>query len=225
MSIRRQYSLPNCTLILEGWGDSFGVNDSSSSRPVLSSLSNVECHFVGIPEKLHGGRTFLENLTKAASSYAQEYLSGVPHPQKTESTEDSIHFEKIPGKDLHRLIWQAQPKAEEKPPIELELTTVQLFDLVEGIDQFFADTQALPDFTLQLQPLSRRYRLPDEPLVQRAVPASLGIGSLVLAAFILFFLPIPEVREPEIKPSIAPTQNLPNTQSSPPPTDNDNSRE
>ncbi|ACK68257.1 conserved hypothetical protein [Rippkaea orientalis PCC 8801] len=215
MSIRRQYSLPNCTLVLEGLSDSFGTNDATMGRPVLSILVNAECHFVGIPQKLQGGRTFVENLAKAVSAYAQEYLSGVPHPQEVVSEEDSIRLEKIPDTHLHRLTWQANPKTEQ-PPLELELTTVQLFDLVEGIDQFFADSQTLPDLTLQLRPLSRRYRVPDEPLVQRAVPATLGIVSLAIAGLALFFLPIPEVREPEPKPEVTPTQPVPNNTPVPP---------
>lgn len=219
MNIRRQYILPNCNLILDGLSDNSSSTDASESRPLLSILVNAECNFVGNPQKLQGGRTFLENLAKAVSAYAQEYLSGIPHPQDSQSDEDRIYLEKIDGTYLHRLRWQ--PNAEvSQSPVELELTTVQLFDLVEGIDQFFADSQTLPDLTIQLQPASRRYRPPDEPLVQRAVPATLGIGSLALAALIFFFLPIPEVREPEPKLPETPTQTVPNANPSPSPNTN-----
>jgi hypothetical protein len=84
------------------------------------------------------------------------------------------------------------------------LTTVQLFDLVEAVDQFIADRHTLPDFSLTLQPLSRRYRQPDEPFVQRAVPATLGAISLAIFAAALYVLPIPEVRKPEPKPPNSP---------------------
>jgi Domain of unknown function (DUF4335) len=208
MNIQRYYSLPNCTLILEGLSDSFTSAEAQDSRPLLSILVNAECRFVGIPQSLQGGRVFLENLVKAVSAYAQEYLSGIPHPVDTAAKEDRIRLEKIAGKHLHRLTWH--PAQDDNTPVEITLTTVQLFDLVEGIDQFFADSRTLPDLTLQLQPSSRRYRPPDEPLAQRVVPATLGIVSLVLAAFALYFVPIPEIREPEPKLQSPPTQTTPN---------------
>lgn len=209
MNVQRQYSLPNCTLILEGLSDSFTPQNLQDGRPLLSILVNAECRFVGISQKLQGGRIFLENLVKAVSAYAQEYLSGIPHPQNASSAEDRIHLEKIAGDHLHRLIWYPSVQ-ENDSPVEVVLTTVQLFDLVEGIDQFFADSQTLPDLSLQLQPVSRRYRPPDEPLAQRVVPATLGIASLALSAVAFFFLPIPEIREPEPKPQESPAQTLPN---------------
>ncbi len=213
MNIQRQYSLPNCTLRLEGLSDSVTGTDSADSRPLLSILVNAECRFVGISQTLQGGRTFLENLAKVASAYAQGYLSGIPHPQDSQGDEDPIHLEKIEGTDFHRLAWQPHDEGGQSR-VELELNTVQLFDLVESIDQFFADSRTLPDFTLQLQPVSRRYRPPDEPLVQRAVPATLGIGSIALMALILFFFPIPEVREPEPRPPQTSTETIPNGNSS-----------
>ncbi|BBA78859.1 hypothetical protein RGRSB_0251 [cyanobacterium endosymbiont of Rhopalodia gibberula] len=208
MNIKRQYSLPNCTLILEGLSDNFTGNDSQDNRPLLSILVNVECRFVGTSQTLQGGRTFLENLANAVSAYAQEYLSGIPHPQDTQGNEDFISLEKIEDTDLHRLKWQPSTQMNQFC-VELELNTVQLFDLVESLDQFFADSRTLPDFSLQLHPISRRYRPPDEPLRQRAVPATLGIGSVALMSLILFFFPIPEIREPEPKPPETSTKTIP----------------
>lgn len=208
MNIKRQYSLPNCTLILEGLSDNLTGSDSQDNRPLLSILVNVECRFVGTSQTLQGGRTFLENLAKVASAYAQEYLSGIPHPQDIQGNEDLIRLEKIEDTDLHRLKWQPSIQISQFC-VELELNTVQLFDLVESLDQFFADSRTLPDFSLQLHPISRRYRPPDEPLRQRAVPATLGIGSVALMALILFFFPIPEIREPETKSPETSTRTIP----------------
>jgi hypothetical protein len=44
---------------------------------------------------LQGGRVFLENLVQAVSQYAQEFLSGVRHPQ------DPVHEPEsyVPRKD------------------------------------------------------------------------------------------------------------------------------
>jgi hypothetical protein len=204
VNIQRQYSLPNCTLILEGLS-SLSPNDTPDPRPVLSIVVNAECRFMGIQQKLQGGRDFLENLVKTVSEYAQGYLSGIPHPVHTQAEEDKINIEKMPGQDRHRLTWY--PSKEKENPVEIILSTVQLFDLVEGIDQFFADSRTLPDLTLQLQPVSRRYRPPDEPLAQRAIPATLGIASLAIAAFALFFIPTPEIKEPEPDLSNTPTEN------------------
>ncbi|XHU95313.1 MAG: DUF4335 domain-containing protein [cyanobacterium endosymbiont of Rhopalodia gibba] len=208
MNIKRQYSLPNCTLILEGLSDNLTGSDSQDNRPLLSILVNVECRFVGTSQTLQGGRTFLENLAKVASAYAQEYLSGIPHPQDIQGNEDLIRLEKIEDTDLHRLKWQPSTQISQFC-VELELNTVQLFDLVESLDQFFTDSRTLPDFSLQLHPISRRYRPPDEPLRQRAVPATLGIGSVALMALILFFFPIPEIREPEPKSPETSTRTIP----------------
>ncbi|MDJ0581295.1 DUF4335 domain-containing protein [Crocosphaera sp.] len=206
MNIQRQYNLPNCTLVLQGLTNNTPT-DNSDPRPVLSILVNTECRFLGISQKLQGGSSLLENLVKTVSEYAQGYLSGIPHPVQSLSEEDKINLESVPGQHLHRLTWY--PSSQTDNPVEINLTTVQLFDLVEAIDQFVADGVTLPNLTLQLKPLSRRYRPPDEPLAQRAVPATLGIASLVVAAFALFFIPSPEVKEPEPDLSVPTTETTP----------------
>ncbi|NJR59277.1 MAG: DUF4335 domain-containing protein [Cyanobacteria bacterium CRU_2_1] len=95
-----------------------------------------------------------------------------------------------------------QPQASEQslsvpPPTQIDLTTVQLFDLVEAVDQFFADAQTLPDLSLKLAPLPKRYVVPKEPASKRAVPVALGVSSLVATALGLFFIPAPRVELPE----------------------------
>jgi hypothetical protein len=214
MTIQRQYSSPNCSLILEGLSDEIAPSDTTDARPLLSILVNAECQFVGIDRKLHGGRVFLENLIKAVSAYAQECLSGVRHPQEREENSDRVCLEKIQGTNLHSLTWQPSAETNEQP-VELELTTVQVFDLVEAVDRLVADSRTLPDLSLKLQPVSRRYRQSEEPLSQRAVPATMGAIGLALTGFIFFFLPIPEVRKPEPKPQTSPTETVPETQQSP----------
>jgi len=64
--------------------------------------------------------------------------------------------------------------------IQIDLTTVQLFDLVEAVDQFFADSQTLPDLSLQLTVLNTAGS--SQPLVKQAVPGAVGVSSLALAA-------------------------------------------
>jgi cytoskeletal protein RodZ len=85
--------------------------------------------------------------------------------------------------------------------IQIDLTTVQLFDLVEAVDQFFADSQTLPDLSLQLTPVPKHFAGSSQPLVKQAVPGAVGVSSLALAAIAFFFVPIPEVQRPtEPKP-------------------------
>ena len=205
MNIQRKYSLPNCTLLLEGLSDSSKAAHIQELRPVLSILVNAECQISG-HKPLLGGREFFESLARAASAYAQECLSNVRNPQAHNPEVELVQFEKI-DTNKHKMIVNSelpQPtleydKSNIKPPIEVNLNTVQLFDLVEAIDQFFADTQTLPDLTLQLEPVAKRYNSAKKTVLQQAVPATLGVSSLAAAAIIFAVMPAPKVRIPETK--------------------------
>ncbi|NES82515.1 MAG: DUF4335 domain-containing protein [Moorea sp. SIO2B7] len=214
MTIRRHYSLPNCKLVLEGLSNETISSNLQNGRPLMSILTNAECHFVGSAQPLNGGRVFFESLVKAVSAYAQEFLSGLRHPQETAEGNLKVYLERIQEKNQHRLTLEPAPESNEEK-VEIDLTTIQFFDLVEAIDQFFADTRTLPDLSLDLQPVSRRYRGAEEPLVKRATPAALGMGGLALAASALFFLPIPEVREPEPVSQSNSSDTTPETTESP----------
>lgn len=190
MTIQRKYMLPNCTLILEGLSVATGTQ-STDVRPVLSMLVNAECYFPTSKQPLTGGRDFFESLAQAVSGYAQEFLSKVHHPEAHKNEPGAVQLHKIDN-NRHRLIVQSENRQE-----EIDLTTVQLFDLVEAVDQFFADSQTLPDLSLQLSPVSKRYAGSKQPLVKQAVPATVGVSSLALAAIAFFFVPIPQVQRPE----------------------------
>jgi hypothetical protein len=196
--MRRQYSLPNCTLILDGFGDDFAPANPSDSRPLLSILTNVECRLIGANKVLQGGRVFLENLVQAVSQYAQEFLSGVRHPQDPVHEPDHVYLEKM-DQNLHRLVWYPSTDLNiPESPVKIEISTVQLFDLIEAIDQFFADTRTLPDLTLKLQPVSRRYHKVNESVASRTVPFLAGLGSLVACFSICY--PSPKSVNPKIPP-------------------------
>ena len=62
MNIQRKYSLPNCTLLLEGLSDASRAAHFQELRPVLSILVNVECFLSGYNQPLVGGREFFESL-------------------------------------------------------------------------------------------------------------------------------------------------------------------
>jgi len=215
MSIQRQYSLPSCKLILEGQGSAAqsGFQQDldkpdltqdlthSFDRPIVSEISTVECYLSGYEKPLKGSRVFLESLASTVSTYVQEFLSGVPHGAygDRQNAHNLIQLERI-DHNLHRLIVQPQiadGTAIAATPQQFDLTTVQLFDLVEAIDRLQADEQTLPDFKLNLSPVPKRYVMAQEPLAKRAAAPALGTAGLAIAALALFFVPAPPVQRPE----------------------------
>jgi hypothetical protein len=199
MTIQRQYSLPNCKLVIDGLSNA--ASDEAGGRPLLSMVTNVECHFAGYDQPLAGGREFLESLVTTVSDYAQEYLSGIHHLVRRDRHHQYrlVQLQRL-NVNLHRLTIEPQVTQDQPlsaTPAQLDLTTVQLFDLVEAVDQFFADAQTLPELALKLSPLPKRAVLSQEPMAKRAAPAALGLSGLAVAAIALFFVPAPQVRRPE----------------------------
>ncbi|MEH2081137.1 MAG: DUF4335 domain-containing protein [Nostoc sp.] len=207
MNIQRKYSLPNCTLLLEGLSDVTRAAQFQEMRPELSILVNAECYLSGYNQPLTGGREFFESLVRAVSGYAQEFLSSVSNPQAHNQESELVEFQKIDG-NLHRLIIHSESTPEgfdrsnnsKRPPIEIDLNTVQLFDLVEAVDQFFADTQTLPELSLELQPVTRRYGGASQAVIKQAVPAAVGVSSLAVAAIAFNLIPPPQIRIPQPQP-------------------------
>lgn len=222
MTIRRQYSLPNCTLIIEGLSDGTSASGQPDPRPMINIVVNAECHFAGQRTPLTGGREFFESLVNSVSNYAQEFLSGVPHPVFFKDKPVVVQLHKGSNKNLHRLTYQLSPvadavaaggsvgqKADMPHQMQIELTTVQLFDLVDAVDQFLADGRTLPELTVPLQPVSKRYAATHEPLAKRAVPAAVGVGSLAAAAIAFSFIPTPKVQPPKVVTSQPTSQATP----------------
>lgn len=195
MTIQRQYSLPNCTLVLEGLADPIAASQTEI-RPVMALLINAECFLLGQEKPLAGGREFFESLVTAVSLYAQEFLSGIHLPHHTYSNKPS--FVKIERLDriYHRLTIEPSADHTTTTAQKVDLSTVQLFDLVEAIDQFVADTQTLPFWSLNLAPVPKRYAFAREPLAKQAVPAAIGVSGLALAAIAFLMLPMPKVNKP-----------------------------
>jgi Domain of unknown function (DUF4335) len=196
MTIRRQYSLPNCTLVVDGLSDSNSTAGNPDPRPLMSSLFNAECHFVGSEQPLFGGRDFLTSLVATVSNYAQEFLSGIPHAIQLSPTPSLVSIVKGDRADLHHL--QATLEPSDAPgsipkTTQIDLSTVQLFDLLEAIDQFLADRRTLPDIMVTLKPTSKALA---QPISAQAVPMGLGLASLVVASLVGYALPVPEVVAP-----------------------------
>ncbi|MEA5579099.1 DUF4335 domain-containing protein [Anabaena sp. UHCC 0451] len=205
MNIQRKYSLPNCTLLLEGLSDVAISTNFQELRPELSILVNAECYLSSYSQPITGGREFFESLVRAVSAYAQEFLSTVPNPQAHNHESELVELQKIDS-NRHSLIvhseitadgLQSQSNEVKQSSIQIDLNTVQLFDLVEAVDQFFADTQTLPELTLELQPVTRRYGGASQVLLKQAVPVSVGVSSLAVAAVAFSLIPPPQLRPPE----------------------------
>jgi hypothetical protein len=206
--LQRRYNLPNCTLILEGLHDPNSSIESSSPmgdfQPArLNILLNAECHIAGYEQPLAGGKEFFTHLVTAVSHYAQQCLSGVPRSKP--HSHDWVQLKSLET-DLHELIIRpksADAQGAAKGSIALmteqtfTLTTVQLFDLVEAIDQFFEDPLALPELTLALAPVSRRSAPAQGSIVQRVAVPALGATGLAIAATVFFFSPVPEIKPPK----------------------------
>ncbi len=197
MTIRRQYQLPNCSLVLDG----LSIDPTPGNEEVMSLLVNAECRISGLSRSLNGGYNFFAALVRAVSQYGQEVLSGYAHPQVSEGEPLLVHINPGDG-PYHHLVVQPEiadlGDAGDGRAIDIKLSSVQLFDLTEAVDQFFDDTQTLPELEQGLSPLARRFVRSEEPLSDRALPAVLGIGSLVAATIAIGLLSIPEIRDPAI---------------------------
>ena len=210
MSIRRQYSLPNCTLVLDGLSDGSSTTGIADPRPVMSSLFNAECHFVGHEQPLLGGRDFLTSLVTTVSNYAQAFLSGIPHPLPAQSDVNLVSLVRGSRDNIHYLQATLDAATTEGKPTQVNLTTVQLFDLLEAIDQFLADRRTLPDIMVPLQPIRKAIA---QPISTQAIPVGLGVASLVAASLIGYALPAPQVVAPkaQVQTTTAPATPTPPT--------------
>ncbi len=206
-TIQRLYSLPNCSLMLEGFSDTLVLN-STEFRPLLSILINAECRLARLEKPLTGGREFLDSLVAVVSQYAQEFLSGL-HATRLpkQATTGLVQLERV-NDNTHRLSLRSPmmldssttltvPSPNNPSPNQIDLSTVELFDLVEAIDQLLADTQTLPDLSLHLKPLSRKEIAKTETATKQVVPAAIGLASLAAAAFAFSLLPVPKVEPPQ----------------------------
>ncbi len=191
MTVKRQYTLPYCNLVLEGI-------ESVATDPYspMTVLMNAECQFPGVTDTtLTGGREFLDSLVTAVSAYGQHLLSGIPRP--TSAIVPLVDVKPGEG-SVHHLIVRQQPggeptvEAEALAPLDIPLTTVQFYDLMEAVDQLLADSQTLPDLKAQFQAVPRRLVKPVEPMAKRSAPAVVGAAALVAAGLALFFVPPPE---------------------------------
>ncbi|MFM7887113.1 MAG: DUF4335 domain-containing protein [Pseudanabaena sp.] len=198
--IQRSYSLPSCTLLIDG---------ISTYGDTLSILSGFSCRFSHQSEVIEGGLELLKALVKVVGAYAQALKSNTP----LTIPEGQVRI-KSEGNLLHLLsITANEANANTTQKIEIKLNTIQLFDLMESLDRLCCDATTLPDLRLVTQISDYRSQA---QLNSQVVPAIAGVISLAITTTVLYFVPTPK---PETKPAQpVPTQTKPLPKVSTPPT-------
>jgi hypothetical protein len=198
--LQRTYSLPSCTLLIEG---------ISISGDVLSILTSFGCRFNHHPEPIVGGLELLTALVKVVGAYTQALKTNtaLTIPEARVSLKPESQY-------LHLLsISINESDANNPKEMQVHLSTIQLFDLMEGLDRLCCDPTTLPEIKLVKEIADYRSQ---SGLTNQALPAIAGVISLAIAATVLYFIPIPK---PQPKPAqTVPTQTQPLPKDSTPPT-------
>lgn len=208
MPILREYRLPNCVLRLEGLSQGHDADaHSSGGRPELHILIRLECNFEKEKQSLVGGRDLLESLIQATHFCVQGIISGLPSVHRNGEEPGGVQIQDV-GEGRFELkvpesllLERESSAATEKnhhngDGIQLELSSVQMFDLMEAIDQLISDQQTLPDLNVPLRSRSRKEVKSEDSTVQKSMPFALGTVSMLAAAAGLFFVPIPKTPTP-----------------------------
>ena len=184
--IQRSYSLPSCTLLVDG---------IITGGDVMSILTSFSCRFSHHTEPIVGGLELLNALVKVVGAYAQALKSNtlVAIPEKQVRLEPE-------GKHLHLLsVLLNEADAHNPKQLQIKLNTIQLFDLMESLDRLCCDPTTLPDLKLVTQISDYRSQA---QLNSQAVSAIAGVVSLAIAATVLYFIHTP-------KPQPKPAQTVP----------------
>ncbi|PZV10695.1 MAG: hypothetical protein DCF20_20985 [Pseudanabaena sp.] len=222
--IQRSYSLPSCTLLIDG---------IVTGNDVLSILTSFSCRFSHNAEPIVGGLDLLNALVKVVGAYAQALKSNtlVAIPEKQVRLEPE-------GKHLHLLsVLLNEADAHNPKQLQIKLNTIQLFDLMESLDRLCCDSTTLPDLKLVTKITDYRSQ---SRLNSQAVPAIAGVFCLAIAATVLYLIPtpkpqpkpaqtvpvqtkpLPKVSTPPTTESTASPESSPTTESSPTPTSSPN---
>ncbi|NJM76893.1 MAG: DUF4335 domain-containing protein [Acaryochloridaceae cyanobacterium RU_4_10] len=211
MTIQRQYSLPNCVLILEGLSNAPEAS-AGGNRPELNILTRFECYFAREKQALIGGRDLLEGLLQATNRCVQSWISGMqPLPYKGKEVKPEVQLQPLKEGGFDLVVpgvFLAQGSSEdanlEQPVAQFHISSVQLFDLMEAIDQLAADQQTLPDLQADIRPRSRQEVRSGSSTLEQSAPLALGVTSVGVAAAALFFMPVPKVPTPPKESQQAP---------------------
>ena len=196
--IQRSYSLPSCTLQVEG---------IVTGGDVLSILTNFVCRFSHHPEPITGGLDLLNTLVKVVGAYSQALNSNT-----SLAIPEGLVQIAPQGKHLHLLAVQIDDGNGTKP-LQITLNTIQLFDLIEGLDRLCLDATTLPQVQLVTQTAEYKSQ---KALAGQAIPAIAGVFSVAISAAALYLIPVPKPEPKPVQP--APTQPQPLPTNSAPPT-------
>lgn len=181
--LQRSYITPSCALLVEGLST---VDDQQ-----MTLLTRFICQVGG--KEISGGKELLIYLTQGVSHFCQRLISG----EGAEYHHDQVKI--TPQGQRYQL-----RVTTEDGEVELDLDRIQLFDLMEVLDQLCLDTQTLPDVVIPFPAL----RPPTSP-INPAVPAVVGITSVLAIALALWFVPIPEPKREETVPVPTPVRPVP----------------
>jgi hypothetical protein len=198
--IQRSYSLPSCTLLVDG---------IITGGDVMSILTSFSCRFNDHSEPIVGGLDLLNALVKVVGAYVQALKSNtsVAIPEKQVRLEPE-------GKHLHLLSVLVNASDASNPKsLQIKLNIIQLFDLMENLDRLCCDSSTLPDLKLVTQISDYRSQ---SQLNSQAIPAISGVVSLAIAATVLYFIPTPQPTKP-VPPLPVQTTPLPKVSSPPSP--------
>lgn len=187
--LQKIYSVPNCLLLVEGL--------STTEDQTLNLLTRFSCQVGG--KEIHGGKELLCHLIKGISYACQSLMAG-------EGAEYDQEPVTIGTNGFHYQLTLAG----EDGKVEVKLDRVQLFDLMEALDQLCLDQQTLPDVGLLFPELS-----PPISALNPLVPAVVGISSVVAVALALWFVPIPDRKPKEITQPVIKERVLPQPPPSP----------
>jgi hypothetical protein len=219
MPIQRQYSLPDCVLTLDGLSNAL-ENTATGNRTELSVLTRFECYFAGEKSPLVGGKEFLEGLIAATNDCVQASISGIKSATKYDDSKVQLQPAQAGGYTLivpAALLFQGNMTALsetdglEKPAQELHISAVQLFDLMEAVDQLSADQQTLPGLQAAIHPRSRKEVMSPQLVLEQSAPIALGAAGVAIAVAAVFFIPAPKVPTPLKELQTKPTLGQPKT--------------
>ena len=205
--IQRSYSLPSCTLLVDG---------ITTGGDVMSILTSFSCRFSHHAEPIVGGLDLLNALVKVVGAYAQALKSNtlVAIPEKQVSLQPE-------GKHLHLLsVLLNEADAHNPQQLQIKLNTIQLFDLMESLDRLCCDRSTLPDLKLVTQISDYRSQ---SQLNSQALTAIAGVISFAIAATVLYLIPTPKPQPKPVQTVPVQTKPLPKKVTPPIPTPNSES--
>jgi hypothetical protein len=209
MPLQRTYSLPSCTLVIEGIG----------SGQEISILTNFECRFPDSQQTISGGRNLLLVMFEAVNEYVQSLQENLQFEPPIDSNNSNLASSSngssissgsqvlLKSTSTYNHLLQVQATAEDSDRtdiIKIPLSMVQLFDLMESFDLLCLDAQTLPDLVLSLKSEEIKPRRTGS---SQPVPILVGAASLAIAVgAAVVFLP-PLFKQPEPKPAVDLPQN------------------